>query len=98
MPLETAVAVGFLRLVQLRARDPLEAEVRAVELVRCDWAASPHAARNLGGAPHLTVRRIGLLSWWHRLLGAPRGYMFFGDDGMHVPSRATRTAAGPRGG
>ncbi|HLJ37554.1 MAG TPA: hypothetical protein VKT54_04000 [Steroidobacteraceae bacterium] len=86
LPLEDSVAVGFLRLVQLRAATPLEAEVRAVELVRSDWAASPHAARNLGAAPYLTISRIGLLSWWHRLLGAPRGYIFFGHDGIQVPS------------
>lgn len=86
LPLAASVAVGFLRLVQVRATTPLEAEARAVELVRSDWAASAHAARNLGGAPYLTISRIGLLSWWHRLLGAPRGYIFFGDDGVQVPS------------
>jgi len=86
LPLEDCVAVGFLTLVQLRAANPLEAEVRAVELVRSDWAASPHASRNLGAAPYLTISRIGLLSWWHRLLGAPRGYIFFGHDGIQVPS------------
>lgn len=87
MPLESSVAIGFLRLVQVRAATPVDAEVRAVELIRSDWAASAYASRNLGGAPYLTVSRIGLLSWWHRLLGAPRGYLFFGDDGIHVPSR-----------
>jgi hypothetical protein len=86
LPIEAAVAVGFLRLVQLRARDPVEAEIRAVELVRSDWAASAHAVRNLGDAPYLTINRIGLLSWWHRLLGAPRGYIFFGADGVQMPS------------
>lgn len=95
LPLAGAVAIGFLRLVQLRARDPVEAETRAVELVRCDWAASAEAVRNLGAAPCLTISRIGLLRWWHRLLGAPRGYIFFSEDGVQVPSgdsRRPRTA------
>jgi hypothetical protein len=85
LPIGAAVAVGFLRLVQLRAADPVAAQIRAVELVRSDWAASAHALRNLGGAPYLTINRIGLLSWWHRLLGAPRGYIFFGEDGVQMP-------------
>jgi hypothetical protein len=86
LPLDAAVAVGFLRLVQVRARDPVAAEIRAVELVRSEWAASAHAVRNLGGAPCLTINRIGVLSWWHRLLGAPRGYIFFAEDGVQMPS------------
>jgi hypothetical protein len=24
------------------------------------------------------------LSWWHRLLGAPGGYIFFSEDGMQT--------------
>ncbi len=90
LPMEAAVAVGFLRLVQVRAGDPVEAEIRAVELVRSDWAASAHAARNLGDAPYLVINRIGLLSWWHRLLGAPRGYIFFAADGLQMPSADPR--------
>lgn len=86
LPVADSVAIGFLRLVQVPASDPVAAEIRAVELVRSDWAASPHAARNLGGAPYLTISRIGLLNWWHRLLGAPRGYMFFTEDGLQVPT------------
>jgi hypothetical protein len=86
LPVASAVAIGFLRLVQVRARDPVEAEIRAIELVRSDWAASAHAVRNLGAAPYLTIGRIGLLRWWHRLLGAPQGYIFFSEDGLHVPS------------
>jgi hypothetical protein len=86
LPLDGAVAIGFLRLVQLRARDPVEAEIRAVELVRSDWASSAHAGRNLGDAPCLTISRIGSLNWWHRLLGAPRGYIFFGEDGVQMPA------------
>jgi len=86
LPVGGAVAIGFLRLVQVRARDPLEAEVRAVELVRSDWASSAHAGRNLGDAPYLTIGRIGSLHWWHRLLGAPRGYIFFGEDGVQMPA------------
>lgn len=86
LPIANTVAVGFLRLVQVRARDPVEAEIRAVELVRSDWIASAHATANLGNAPYLTINRIGSLYWWHRLLGAPRGYIFFAEDGAHVPS------------
>jgi hypothetical protein len=86
LPIKDAVAIGFLRLVQVRARDPVEAEVRAVELVRSDWASGAHAARNLGAAPYLTISRIGSLHWWHRLLGAPQGYIFFSEDGIQVPS------------
>lgn len=89
LPIANTVAVGFLRLVQVRARDPLEAEIRAVELVQSDWAASAHATANLGNPPYLTINRIGSLYWWHRLLGAPRGYIFFSDDGAQVqPSDA----------
>lgn len=84
LPVATAVAIGFLRLVQVRARDPVEAEIRAIELVRADWAASVHAIHNLGAAPYLTISRIGLLRWWHRLLGAPRGYIFFSEDGVQI--------------
>jgi hypothetical protein len=86
LPGASAVAIGFLRLVQVRARDPLEAEIRAIELVQSDWAASVHASHNLGAAPYLTISRVGLLRWWHRLLGAPQGYIFFSEDGVHVPS------------
>lgn len=86
LPIANTVAVGFLRLVQVRARDPLEAEIRAVELVQSDWAGSAHATANLGNPPYLTINRIGSLNWWHRLLGAPRGYIFFSDDGARVPS------------
>ena len=84
VPVASAVAIGFLRLVQIRARDPLEAEIRAIELVRSDWASSAHATRNLGAAPYLTISRVGLLRWWHRLLGAPEGYMFFSEDGVQL--------------
>ena len=86
LPLEHSVAIGFLRLVQLRAGDPVEAEARAVEVVRSDWDSSAYAGRNLGGAPYLTISRVGLLRWWHRLLGSPRGYIFFGEDGVYVPA------------
>jgi hypothetical protein len=87
------VAVGFLRLVQLRARDPVDAEIRAVELVASDWASSAHARDNLGAAPYLTISRIGLLRWWHRLLGAPQGYILFSEDGAQVPSGAAKPRA-----
>ncbi|HUL46268.1 MAG TPA: hypothetical protein VLV25_04155 [Steroidobacteraceae bacterium] len=91
LPLDGAVAIGFLRLVQVRARDPVDAEIRAVELVRSDWGASAHAGRNLGAPPYLTISRIGSLHWWHRLLGAPRGYMFFGEDGLQMPTGSSRS-------
>lgn len=80
------MAVGFLRLVQVSARNPLEAEVRAVQLVQSEWATSGHAGKNLGGAPYLTISNIGLLSWWHRFLGSPRGYIFFAEDGVQMPA------------
>ena len=85
VPLDGAVAVGFLRLVQVRARDPLAAEIHAVRVVESDWARSIYAFRNRGGAPYLTISQVGLLSWWHRFLGAPKGYMFFAADGTQMP-------------
>ena len=88
MPMDASLAVGFLRLVQVRAVDPVEAEERAVELVRSDWSASASALQNRGGAPYLTIIRIGILSWWHRLLGSPSGYIFFAEDGVLMPSGA----------
>jgi hypothetical protein len=84
LPVEDAVAVGFLRLVQVSARDPLEAEVRAVQLVQSEWATSHYAFRNRGGTPYLTISNTGLLSWWHRFLGSPRGYIFFAEDGVQM--------------
>lgn len=85
VPIEASVAVGFVRLVQVRAADPVEAEVRAVELVGSEWSSSAYALRNLAGLPRLTILRIGLLSWWHRFLGAPGGFIFFAEDGVLVP-------------
>jgi hypothetical protein len=84
VPIDSAVAVGFLRLVQVRARDPLEAEVRAVARVQSEWEASVYAFKNRSAMPQLTITRIGSLSWWHRLLGAPAGYLFFGADGVQL--------------
>ncbi|MBV8877704.1 MAG: hypothetical protein JO158_08325 [Gammaproteobacteria bacterium] len=86
MPHAASLAVGFLRLVQVRAVDPVEAEARAVELVGAEWSASAYALQNLSGPPRLTIVRIGLLSWWHRFLGAPAGFMFFAEDGVLMPS------------
>ena len=86
LPVDTSVAVRFLRIVQIRARDPLEAEVSAVSLVKSEWAASNYAARNRSGPPYLTINTIGLLSWWHRFLGVPKGYIFFAADGVQTPS------------
>jgi hypothetical protein len=86
VPIDTSLAVGFLRIVQVRARDPVEAQIRAVEVVGSEWSSSAHALDNRGGTPYLTIIRIGLLSWWHRFLGAPAGYMFFAEDGVLMPS------------
>jgi len=86
VPIDTSLAVGFLRIVQVRAGDPVEAEVRAVEVVGSEWSSSSYAFKNRGGTPYLTIMRIGLLSWWHRFLGAPSGYMFFAEDGVVMPS------------
>ena len=85
VPIDTAVAIGFFRVVQVRASTPVEAERRAVELVECDWVSSAHALRNRSDTPYLSVLRIGLLSWWHRFLGAPQGYIFFAEDGVLTP-------------
>jgi len=86
VPAEASLAVGFLRIVQVKAGDPVEAEIRAVELVRSEWAASAYAVRDRSGPPYLTINAIGVLSWWHRLLGAPRGYIFFSADGFRTPA------------
>jgi hypothetical protein len=94
VPIEASVAVAFLRLVQVRARDPVEAEIRAIQAVESDWSSSAYVFRNkAGAAPYLTIRQVGLLSWWHRVLGAPKGYIFFASDGMQVPygARAERS-------
>jgi hypothetical protein len=85
VPIDTSLAIGFLRIVQVSARHPVEAEIRAVELVRSEWASSAYASSNRSGAPYLTINRIGMLSWWHRVLGAPKGYIFFSEDGVQVP-------------
>jgi len=42
VPIGTSLAVGFLRIVQVRAADPVEAEIRAVELVGSEWPSSSH--------------------------------------------------------
>jgi hypothetical protein len=86
LPLAESVAVGFVRLVQVRAQDPLEAGMRAIAHAQAEWSESAHAARNRGGAPRFTIETLGLLTWWHRLLGAPKGYIFFGEDGIHTQS------------
>jgi len=90
VPVDTSLAVGFLRIVQVRAAGPVEAEIRAVQLVGAEWSSSSHALSNRGGTPHLTIIRVGLLSWWHRFLGAPGGYMFFAEDGVLMPSSRPR--------
>jgi hypothetical protein len=86
VPVDTSLAVSFLRIVQVSAADPLEAEVRAVDLVASEWSSSLYASTNRGSTPYLTIMRTGVLSWWHRFLGAPSGYMFFAEDGVLMPS------------
>lgn len=86
VPINKSVAVGFLRLVQVRAKDPVEAELRAIEVVKSDWALSAYAFSNRSDTPNLSIFRIGLLSWWHRFLGSPQGYIFFAEDGVLLPS------------
>jgi hypothetical protein len=86
VPLDTSLAVGFFRLVNVIARDPVEAEKRAVERVKSEWESGTYAFTNRGGPPYLTISNIGVLSWWHRLLGAPKGYIFFAEDGVQMPS------------
>jgi hypothetical protein len=90
LPIEASVAVGFLRLVRVRARDPLAAEMLAIESVRSDWERSFYAFRNRGAPPYLTINAIGLLSFWHRLLGAPQAYIFYSAEGVQMapPVRA----------
>jgi hypothetical protein len=97
VPVGTSLAVRFFRIVQVRAKDPVEAQISAVELVKSEWGSSVHAVRDRSGPPYLTVNTIGLLSWWHRLLGAPQGYMFFSEDGVQVHADA-RGGEPPTGG
>jgi hypothetical protein len=86
VPIDTSLAIRFLRIVQVSAKDPVAAEIRAVELVRSEWAASAYALSDRSGPPYLTINRIGMLSWWHRVLGAPKGFIFFSEDGVQTPS------------
>ena len=96
MPVGSSLAVRFLRIVQVRAKDPVQAEISAVELVTSEWQSSAYAFRNRSGPPYLTINTVGLLSWWHRLLGAPRGYLFFSEDGVQLPSEGRLTQRLPR--
>jgi hypothetical protein len=91
VPIDTSVAVGFLRIVQVSASDPVAAEICAVELVSSEWSSSAYVLRDRSGPPYLTIARIGLLSWWHRMLGAPRGYLFFSAEGVQMPSSDLRS-------
>ena len=91
MPIDTSVAVSFLRIVQVSARDPVAAEICAVDLVRSEWTSSAYAFRDRSGPPYLTTARIGLLSWWHRILGAPKEYLFFSAEGVQMPSHSSES-------
>ncbi len=84
LPMDGAMAVGFYTLVQVRAADPVDAEVRAIEMVQRNWSASTYAFRNRGDPPMLTIDRVGVLTWWHRLLGSPRGYAFYDAHGVQT--------------
>ncbi|MBS0579220.1 MAG: hypothetical protein JSR36_08150 [Proteobacteria bacterium] len=88
LPMHDSLAVGFYKVVPVRALDPVEAEVRAIEVVRRDWSATRYAFRNRGNPPMLTIERVGLLTWWHRLLGAPKGYVFFDAHGVQTALHA----------
>ena len=87
VPIDTTVAVRFLRVVQVSARHPVEAEISAVAFVESEWSSSAYARTDRSGPPYLSISAIGLLSWWHRLLGAPAGYMFFSEDGVQTLPR-----------
>jgi hypothetical protein len=86
VPVQAALAVGFLRIVQVTAGNPVAAQERALDQVRSEWHRGSCASANRSGMLYLTVDTIGLLSWWHRLLGAPEGYMFFSAEGLQLPS------------
>ena len=66
--LPTETAVGFLRIVHVRAGSPVEAERVALRMVRQQRDASDHAAANQGASPYLTIDSVGVLSLWQRLL------------------------------
>lgn len=84
--IEGSVAVGFLRIVQVSATDPVDAQEQAVEIVKSEWELGPRARSNRGALPYLTIDAIGILSWRQRLLGAPKGYIFFAEDGVRAPA------------
>jgi hypothetical protein len=86
VPVQGSLAVGFFRLIQVTARDPVEAQERAIDIVRSEWHSGPNSSVNRSGMLCLTIDTIGLLSWWHRFLGAPKGYMFFSEDEVQMPS------------
>jgi len=96
VPIDTSLAVRFFRIVQVRARDPVQAQISAVELVTSEWQSTAYGLRNRSGPPYLTINTIGLLSWWHRLLGAPQGYLFFSEDGVQLPPDDRLTQRLPR--
>ena len=57
LPLDTAVAVGFLTVVQLRARDPLEAETRAVDRRRSIALAQMTPLAGVGGMSFVSLQK-----------------------------------------
>ena len=63
VPMQTSLAVGFLRLVHVSANDPVEAEKQAIGLVKSEWDSSDYASTDRGGPPHLTINTVGVLSW-----------------------------------
>ena len=96
MPVGSSLAVRFFRIVQVRAKDPVQAQVSAVERVTSEWQSSAYVFRDRSGPPYLTINTIGLLSWWHRLLGAPQGFLFFSEDGLQLASDDRLTQRLPR--
>jgi hypothetical protein len=96
VPIGTSLGVRFFRIVQVRAKDPVQAQISAVERVTSEWRSSVYAFRNRSAPPYLTINTIGLLSWWHRLLGAPQGYLFFSEDGLQLPPEDRLTQRLPR--
>ena len=73
-------AVGFFRLVRVRAEDRPRAETKAIAQVNADWRNDVHASRNKGGALALTIDRTAQLSWWNHFVPRKSGYIFFAKD------------------
>lgn len=86
VPVGEGIAVGFFRVVRVSAADPLDTEQSALGLARADWDSDPSARLNRGDPPRLTIDSIAKLPWWRRLFQRKRGYVFFPEDGVPMPS------------